>query len=445
MEDVRRIEVTLPANTQHVVLSELECPPSCPIDLGWRTEIEQDLPALIETVRELLQRDLPQRLSLPVLQIFVGITGKGELEEAVCKLLSMAVGTQHIIAIPTFRYSPGLFLYWDQIADLNKLVWEKSIAGGVPVLNLHKSYLCKQGREWTAAGSVYEEFCSGTGLGITLTSSGIQRYISRLSRFHMSGFAHESPVTMPAECRPIELNNTFVFTENPDTAEFLSGLGYKLLTRAEGKALRKKELAKAKSVDVAVAMEVEPEVVSGSVVAAKPEVKPKRLQKAKGKRPKGANTAFVSRPSHYDLISIDRVTFRDLIKTNGDLRSDLQKVGKVLVKNDEKIKRLEHECENFERVAIVAKARAREVKRLLAKSGEEAMEDQRDWRDLKEDLEGVIRDLEWEKEDWGVERQRLVEKIDKGCEALQKEQERVRDLQIKMDAWEDFVRRQGGQ
>ena len=61
----------------------------------------------------------------------------------------------------------------------------------------------------------------------------------------MSGFAHETPVTMPAECRPIELNNTYVFTENVDTAEFLSGLGYKLLTRAEGKSLRKKELAKA--------------------------------------------------------------------------------------------------------------------------------------------------------------------------------------------------------
>ena len=445
MEAVNPVQLTLEPNTQHVVFSEFEYPPDCPVDLAWKTILEQEIGVVVEMVLARLENEIPQRVSVPGLQVFVGIVERQVLEETVCKLIQAAKGTPHVVSVPTFRYIPSGFLYWDDCAALNRLIWSKSVDVNVPVLNLHKSFLGHQTKEWIVVGPVYSEFTQDLGLGSTLNESGMTRYTSRLYRFHQNGFSNAAPSVIPPECRPLELWRTFSYTENPETAEFLGGLGYPLakraLVKAEAKSRKKAVQAKAKvkavpmvSVDV-VPMDVDVPEKEG---VAKVEPEPVKSNKGKRQRP---NIIHYNRPAAYSLISIDRETFRSMIKDNGDLRQDLKKVSSVLVANDEEIKHLKKDCERFERQAIVAKARCREVKRLLAKSGDEAIADNREWKEHKADLEHTIREYEWECEEYALERKRFEDKVEAGVQALEAEREKVKVLTAKMTAWEDYVRR----
>ena len=449
MEDIKRIELTLEPNTQHCIVSEYESPPNCPVDLGWKCVVEMDLDGVVEMVVKMLERPTAQRISVPALQQFIGLDEREVLETAICTLIDAAAGTPHVISLPTLRFVPGAFLFWGDCAYLNELIWRKSVEANVPVLNIHKTFMSRQGREWITAASLYSEFCSGEGFGTLLNEAGMCRYTSRLCRFHMNGFGNEAPVTMPPEIRPIDLWRTFLYTENETMAAMLVDMGYtcegKAAVQAKKKAKAKGELSKGdKKVkgekvlcqQEPVPMEVEPEGGDGPVVPVPVPVNVKRQR---------TNVLSYRRPADYTVISIDKSTFKEMIRDNGLLREDLRKVSSVLVANDETIKQLKLEVERFERQAIVAKSRHRECKRLLSKSGDEAMADLREWKDLKSDLETTIKDLEWDVQDGVQERLRLEERIEKGKEALEKEKEKVLAMELKMQAWEDYVRRNRGQ
>ena len=84
------------------------------MDLGWKKVMEQELKFMVETVLSMLQRDVPQRLTIPAIQMFVHIASKDKIEKAVLQLFDAAAGTVHMIVVPTLRYQPYLFLFWEE-------------------------------------------------------------------------------------------------------------------------------------------------------------------------------------------------------------------------------------------------------------------------------------------------------------------------------------------
>ena len=81
------------------------------MDLGWKKVMEQELKFMVETVLSMLQRDVPQRLTIPAIQMFVHIASKDKIEKAVLQLFDAAAGTVHMIVVPTLRYQPYLFFF----------------------------------------------------------------------------------------------------------------------------------------------------------------------------------------------------------------------------------------------------------------------------------------------------------------------------------------------
>ena len=434
METPKNIPEGLKLNTEHTILSEYEEHDFNTAAIEWKCMVEVPLKEYEETVIEMLSRSMPQRITCPGLQAYLGIVPVEDIFSSIDIMLDAVRGTQHVVAIPTFIFRPALYHLWSEISRINHHIWMRSAESATPLLHLHKNFLCKQGRSWVCAGRLFTEFEQGTGLGSQLNREGLVRYTNRLFRFHCAGFTHEIPMANLSDSAPLPLNETYLFTENLATAALLEGAGF-VLTKRPARGAKKAKGAKSAQ---AVPMEVE----TGDG-GDKPEcavVHGVKRQRSYDDLPTGAIGRGRGRAkagnSDYSLISIDKMTFKGMIKDNGDLRGKLREEvaereakEKEIARLRKTVSRSEADMAQMERRLEVANSRVSDASRKFRKSSEEAYQDAKEWREERDKFEKSLYDLQWENEELTAE----VEKV-KG--KLSREKQRYAVLESRLEVWE---------
>ena len=138
------------------------------------------------------------------------------------------------------------------------------------------------------------------------------------------------------------INETYLFTENPATAALLEGAGFVLNKRPARGA------KKAKGAKPAQAVPMEVETGDGGNKSGCAVVHGVKRQRSFDDVPTGAigrgRGRAMAGNSDYSLISIDKVTFKGMIKDNGDLRGKLRE--EVAVR-EAKEKEIAQDCVPF--------------------------------------------------------------------------------------------------
>ena len=431
----KTIPAELKPNCEHTILSEYEEQEYCPAAIEWKCMTERSLPEFEETVLEMLRRTVPQRMSLPGVNMFVGIVPVDEILRSIDTMVDAVRGTPHVLAIPTFRFLPSIYHLWSEVARLNHHVWQRSAESATPLLHLHKNFLCKQGRDWVAAGGLYSEFVAGMGLGNTLNQAGLFRYVNRLVRFHCAGFMHEAPSVNLSSMMPLPLWHTYMYVEAPFAAAILEGAGHELRMRP----VRSAGKGRGKAVPMEVSSVGEPVKPDRGVQALKRQRVGEAGPSSSVGRGRGGGQRVVPAMPNYNLISIDKQTFRGLVSDNGDLRSQLreEKAGRVALEEkvvvlNKKVMRAEKDVSNMKSRLSVANSRVSETQRKLSRSSEDAYREAQDWREVRDGLEKVRHDLTWEVEELEAEVARLKGK-------LEKERKKTELLEGQLAVWESLV------
>ena len=412
------IVVQLESESEHVLFSELEKNLICPEEVDWRVLEHQDIELFVEEVLALLERKLPQRITLPAFQAFVGVVPVQEVINAMDGLLESVRGSRHLISIPTMRYVPSAFPSWEDVTKINKFIWQKAVEMAAPILLLHKSFLSRQNGAWVVCPSVYTEFVSNDGLGSELTKNGKYRYAARLLRYHGSFKSAEPPCQLSEPVVPLPLWNTWAYIENECTWELLNGLGYnmdKRLTskRKGGKPRGKVNKRQKAGADDGVAVVGEKEKAAAAV---------------NGGRAK--NVVTYSAP--ISVISIDSDTFKRVFRENMELRADLKALKESLDDSEAHNRRQGEKLKVAEAERARYKHESRASSKRLRKLDEESYKDLEEWRVERDGLLKDISDLEWEVEDLSKDNKEYREK-------LAREKDRYTVLEAQLHVWEMWV------
>ena len=331
MEAIKALKTTIHDGTEHTVFSEYPKPSQCPEDIHWRMVADLELDAMVEEVVRLTDKQVPQRISIPAIQIHLGVADVKDLLTAIDTVVDQVRGTPHMASFPTFRFTPELFVFWKDCADLNRYVWSKAVESATPILNLHKSFLARQSKDWVVAGSLYEEFNSGHGLGQTLTDVGKYRYASRIFRFHINGYgANDAPMSVAADCVPLPLWNSYNFVENKDAADMLSGLGYDLKLRSDKGAKAKTAAAMKKAGKTADRPAAK---IKGVKRQRHSEADDRPYPSLPGTSTDSSNVATIE--ADYHVVSLDRTTYREMVRESGELRAQVRELTNRMRRKDE--------------------------------------------------------------------------------------------------------------
>ena len=436
--------------TRHCHLSDQEEPDAIPPQLAWRCCAELTPEMLVELVHTFMEKPEPQRISVGALQVFVGLYKEEEILKCVDSLLEAARGTVHVVSLCTLRYVPNAFIHWSVVDNVNKHIWKLHQEGGLPMLNLHRTFYARQGQAWVTSSHCYQDFMDGSNLGSVLSDVGICRYRSRIVNFHSNIDRSSAVVREVMSLAPLPLWQTFQYTENEVAAELLSSLGYELKTRSivvrESRAV-KRQLKKAakeavpvavpvdrKESDVAQAQAAEVGVDQGRPSGGKQRG---RRQERGRKRARSWDTERVSvtRPYSYQLMQIDSSTFRSMIIQIGDLKEALKVANKKVEDMEDKLRHRDNSVVKLtglkeklqSEVSITARSeramefRCKEAERYIAKQAERHYSDIEEWKEAQ---------TEWRREKRELELK------------LERSEEQVRANGLKMSAWEAWIERQ---
>ncbi len=432
-------DIPVSPGTVHSHLSDVDQPDEIPENLTWRVCQELCPERLLELVMTFVERSEPQRLSISAFQLYVGLYPVNEIKEKIDQVLEVARGTQHIISVCTLRYLPSSFVQWDVISEVNRHIAQRAQEESLPLLNLHRSFLCKQGTDWVTASRCYQDFLMKEALGSVLSDIGVCRYRSRIVSFH--GFFDQNvAVVRPlVEQAPLPLWETFQYTEDPTAAELLSSVGYELKTK-EG-VMKEKRVAKKRAKKIAAALaEQEEAKKAGPADRQEVGVVQRGRRQEKGRKRSRARSwdtekVSVSRPLNYQLMSIDQGTFRDMVSQIGTLKENLRKMAIKLQDTEDRLRNRDNYVTKMEvlkdkmkqEVSITRRSekatefRCQEAERYISRQAERHHEEQLEWREAQAE--------------WRTERKELES-------ALEKAQEKVRVQGLQMAVFEDWCRRQ---
>ena len=411
-------ELSLCEGTRHTVMSDVEEPGSFSDQIKWITTTEYDQERFTELAMSILESPEHQCVTVPALQQFVGLMSVNDFTKLIDLLVDTADACNHKLVIPTMIYKPAQYQQWDMVKEVNTYLRQKSLDMSSPLLNLSRSFLSRQQSSWVVSGICWQEYVDGTGLGSCLSTSGLQRYASRLERFHSfldSGV--ESPVSELVECPPLPLWHSFCFSEKRETAAILTDFGYNLRKRKAPqprKAAKKSSSPSSAQKSKVVPRKKKPVSPVAEVVVAVGE--PEKVE-------------VMETEESFSVLPVDVATFRCMISQVSDLKGELRtartegeskekelrRIRKALEGYKKEVKNLKYEMGGVER-------RNRTLERHSERQAESHYQDSLDWVD--------------EKREWGMERGELLDRLDE-------EQEKRRCLEASyssLEEWSDKFR-----
>lgn len=426
---MRDLEVS--PGTSHHHLSDVEEPESVPPQLNWRFCGELCPERLLELVLSFMEKSQPQRLSISAMQLYIGLYPEREILKVIDEILESARGTCHVLSICTVRYLPSQFISWDSVNVINRHIAQRSQEGGLPLLNLHKSFLQRQGSDWVTSGLCYRDFVEKTALGSVLSDMGICRYRSRIISFHGHFDQSVAVVKTIVDQAPLPLWNTYQYTEDDVASELLTSLGYELRTRAA--VDKEKKVAKKKAKRVAAALAEQREAVEAEKDASGGQKRARGRGQENGR--KRARSCTVTRPYNYTLMSIDTQTFRDMVTQIGDLKEKLRQSVKKVQETEDRLRqrdnavvklevmreRLRSDVKITERSEKATESRCREAERYITRQAERHHAELVEWQEAQAE--------------WRRDRKVLEQKLEQA-------EDKVRVQGLQMSVWEDWVRKQ---
>ncbi len=412
------LKITIRDGAEHTLFAEYSRPDNCSEDITWRMAADMELDAIVEEIVRLLDKLSPQRISVPAFQVFLGISDQKDILTAIDMVVDQARGTPHMVSVPTFRYTPSLFVFWSDVTDLNRYVWTKAVESATPILNLHKTFLARQSKDWVVAGTLYVEFNTGHGLGQTLTDVAQYRYAARIFRFHINGYgANNAPMSIASDCVPLPLEKSYNFVENTDIVEMLTGLGCELRHRSE-KGQRVKMAAAAKKSGKA------PEKPAAKVKGVKRQRHSEADDRPFPSLPGSSSSNSATLEADYHVVSLDRTTYRDMIRENGEMRSKVRDLTTRMRRKDEEGRGLRRQMDKLER----------EVKSLTdkCKHHDNNYYEVKRLKDVEAQLKGELYECQWERDEG-------LDDVDALKEKLDREKRRYEILETKLEAFEKVL------
>ena len=383
----------------HTILSDLEEPGDLSGQVTWVMTAEFDPERFAEVAMSLLESADKQRITAPGVQQFLGIMAIEDILRLIDLLVDRAEATNHILVIPTFIYRPAQYVLWPLVRQVNAYLRHKAIEKSRPLLNLARSFVARQQSDWVASAGCFSEYCDGSGLGSSMSETGMTRYVSRLLRFHVfldSGV--ESPVPEDKECAPLPLWCTFSFTEKSETAEILSSFGYNLRKRKADRAAKKVARRKL-SVAKGKAVKEEKRVVMGE---------PEKVEVMDTGDQQG----------DYSVLPIDAVTFRSMVAQIGTLKKELCEEKDCSKGKDKELGRIRKALDGYKSDIRLYKEEVRSMERRChtlereqVRQTERHYDDQMDWTDIKREFQIEIQDLQDKLEDETLKRQAIEAKF----------------------------------
>lgn len=398
-------EICLLEGTVHTVISDVEEGSNWPQEVTWITCCEKTESQLLDVIQAIVERDDPQRVSVPGIQQFVGVLPVDKVCHLVDNVMKSFVGTKHQVVIPTVRFIPASFMYWEHVFAVNKFIWSQAVAYGFGVLNLHRNFMARQSRSWVVHGPCYAEFSADQGLGAMMSCEGVKRYEARLLRLHTSGFDVEHTPSVPVgDVMPLPLWSTAGFCQNRGCCELLESLGYvmevpkpkKLKGQAKGEAPGAVQAVSGKEKAVNVSRGAK----RGRSVSVGQEQEAGPVKAGKGR---GRGRGRVQRDSSGNQIStiqMEAGTVRSMIRQISDLKgtvrdreADLQRIRK---ERDALVKELERAQEDVRRkdnVVAVYEARSRAESRSLRREREAQWEESQEWQRQRQEWRQERKDM----------------------------------------------------
>ncbi len=415
--EINNVVVQIEPGTEHTIISELPRAMVTPTEIEWKTLESQDLEAMQELVFSLLERNTPQRITIPAMQIFADSTPVDQVLGTIDSIFEMVRGSMHVVTFPTLRFIPSAYPTWESVARINAHIMQRSIEFATPILLLHKSFMSRQKGEWVVCPTVYKEYCAGHGLGSELTPNGAYRYAQRLIRFHGAFHRVEAPCQQSAPVVPLDLWRTWTYTETPLMAEILTEMGHVLERpkrkggRAKGKVFKRQKAAN-----------------GGVQQAGNGQVNPSCSKD---------NVLTYAAPSPMSIISIDEGTFKKVFRENCQLRQDLKLLKVGLDDTEKYASRLRADLKVAECERARYKHESRAASRRFRKLDEESFRDLEDWKTERCRLQKEIDELTWEVQEYSRENKELKDRV-------KQEQEKTRVLKMQMDVWEEWCKKKGG-
>ena len=411
MEIALQKEVKLAEGTTHTCLSDIEEGDEWCQEITWITVCDKDAGQLIDVLQSIVGRTSPQRVSVPGLQQYAAVLPVERLEGLVDRIMLMFAGTIHQVVIPTLRYVPAAFMFWESITRTNAFIWRRAVSHGCGVLNLHRNFMIRQAREWAVHGPCYAEFAADTGLGTALSAEGAKRYEARLLRLHVAGFDVEHPPSIPVgDEAPVPLWATAAYCKSRSCTELLEGFGYQMVMPKQWR--KAKVVAPEKGVqrpDVQEPVVVKPVVAKPVVSRGAKRGRSVSVGQDQGEKAgparsaRGRGRGRVARDMSGHVITtvpMEIGTARAMVKQITDLKAgirerdaDLDRLRRVRAELEKELASAREDVRRKDNVVAVFEARSREESRALRREREVQYEETKEWQKQREDWRTERRDM----------------------------------------------------
>ena len=395
MDVLKTKTINLKEGTVHTIVSDQEEVDGWPQEITWITCMEKSEEQLMDTLEAIVRRDTPQRVSVPGLQMFCGVMPVDRLCKLVDRIMECFAGTQHRVVIPTARYVPAAFMFWEACFKLNKHIWSQAVAYGFGVLNLHRNFMSRQSRSWVVHGPCYTEFNEDTGLGTNLSEEGLKRYEARMLRLHTNGFDVEHPPCVPVEAMPLPLWSSAGYCNSRSCCDLLESLGYEMQVPK-----RRKQVTK-EGVRVARQGQVAPVAVlpRGAKRGRTDSVGQESVRSGRGRGRGGVPPRDVS-GNKIATLQLEAGTVRSMIRQIADLKmvvrqkeSDLQQASKEREVLERDLERARDDIRRKDNVVAVTEARSRAESRSLRREREAQWEESQEWVRQRKEWHQERRDM----------------------------------------------------
>ncbi len=403
--DVFPKEVQIQDGREHTVLSDVEEGDSWPASITWITICDRSESQLLDIIQAITKRDAPQRVSIPGCQQFVGVLPVDKICNLVDTVMKFFAGTKHQVVIPTLRYIPVSFMYWEDVFAINKFIWTNAVAYGYGVLNLHRNFMARQTRHWVVHGPCYAEFSADQGLGATMSLEGVKRYEARLLRLHTGGFDVEHTPSVPNKDEmPLPLWSTTCYVQSRSSCEILESLGYRMEVpkrkrKAKGPAkedtqgVQQDVVAKAVAVPAASVAKVSRGEKRGRSLSAGPEPK----VAGSTRTGKGRGRGRAPRDSSGNVICtvpMEAGTVRAMVRQITELKAAVEVKEKELQRARKDLALAEEDVRRKENVVAVYESRARAESRAIRREREQQYQENQDWlkqrQEWREERKGLM-------------------------------------------------------
>ncbi len=380
MEMMLPKKIALKMGTTHTTLSDIEEVESWPSEVTWIYVVEKSETQLMDTIEAIVRRDTPQRVSVPGLQKFCGVMPVDKLFQLVDRIMACFVGTQHQVIIPTVRFIPSSFMFWEACYLLNRHIWSRAVQHGFGGLNLHRNFMQRQRRSWAVHGPCYQEYCEDTGFGTSLSQEGLKRYAARLVRLHSNGFDCEHPQVVPAEEMPVPLWSSVGFCQSASCSELLESLGYRLDLP--------KKLGKARQQERPVQKEVQAVVPRAAKRGRSESVGPESGRASRPGRGRGRGRVPARDGSGRPIstLQLEAGTVRSMIKQIRELKvqvqekdGELQRAKEIRRELEKDLERAQDDVRRKENVVAVMESRQRADSRSLRRERQAQWEEHQEW------------------------------------------------------------------